>query len=362
MPIQKILIPTNHPESQYLSSQITMLEQHKKDKKTIIISLGDPAGIGMEVTLKALGSSKLSPNLHPILVGCRASLLRLYSQLKSNGITPLVNPKKLEIEDLPIKEELIPGKPSAATGEVSFQWLTRATELVINKKAMALVTAPIAKHAWHAAGHNYPGQTERLAELTKSQTATMLFTAISPYSGWRFNTMLATTHIPLSQVSQQLSPELIHSKLEILLNFCQQFTVHPKIIVAGLNPHAGEEGCLGQEEIKWLIPLLKQWKINHPGISLEGPLAPDTCWVQAAKAWKDKPMSNTPHGFLALYHDQGLIPIKLLAFDEAVNTTVGLPFLRTSPDHGTAFDIAKSQCARPDSMIAALKTAWDLAQ
>ena len=131
-------------------------------------------------------------------------------------------------------------------------------------------------------------------------------------------------------------------------------------MVAGLNPHAGENGNLGTEEIQWISPLLKEWQINHPEVKLNGPMPPDTCWLFARRAWEEKPNEQSPDGILALYHDQGLIPMKLIAFDEAVNTTLGLPFLRTSPDHGTAFDIAGKGIARPESMIAAIKTAWDL--
>jgi 4-hydroxythreonine-4-phosphate dehydrogenase len=129
-------------------------------------------------------------------------------------------------------------------------------------------------------------------------------------------------------------------------------------VVAGLNPHAGEGGRLGREEQEWLIASLDAWRARHPDVRLEGPLPPDSCWLGAAAAWGGE--SRGPDGYLALYHDQGLIPVKLLAFDAAVNTSLGLPFLRTSPDHGTAFDIAGQGVARADSMAAAIATAWEL--
>ena len=188
----------------------------------------------------------------------------------------------------------------------------------------------------------------------------MLFTAVSPNNGWRMNTLLATTHIPLKEVTKQLSPELIISKLETLSDFCQRFKNNPTIRIAGLNPHAGENGQLGSEEIEWLIPLLEHWKSSHPDIKVEGPISPDTCWISTSHAWQEKTNTQCPDGILALYHDQGLIPTKLIAFEEAVNTTLGLPFIRTSPDHGTAFDIAGKGYARPNSMIAAINTAWEL--
>jgi 4-hydroxythreonine-4-phosphate dehydrogenase len=231
--------------------------------------------------------------------------------------------------------------------------------LLEHSQARALVTAPIAKHLWHAAGHRYPGQTERLAELAGSDHSSMLFTAVSPYSRWRLNTLLATTHIPLGAVARTLTPELVRHKLDVLLDFCRRFNPNPHLVVSGLNPHAGEAGQLGTEEMTWLTPLIEGWRVQHPEIRLDGPLPPDTCWLSAAQAW-NQPNQSGPDGFLALYHDQGLIPVKLMAFDAAVNTTLELPFLRTSPDHGTGFDIATQGIARPDSMIAAIQAAWEL--
>jgi len=336
------------------------INKYSEVNQPILISLGDPAGIGIEVTLKALGSLDLPSKIEPILVGCKKSLALIYSQLHAKGITPLANPSKFKIEDIPFRGNLDPGNPSSQTGEASFQWLTHATKLLIQEKGHALVTAPIAKYSWHEAGYYYPGQTERLAELVGSNSASMLFTAISPHNGWRLNTLLATTHIPFSEISKKLCPELINSKLDTLLKFCQRFKSNPRLSVAGLNPHAGEKGRLGKEEIEWLIPTLNDWQKKHPSIPLEGPISPDSCWVSAAKAWQGLPNKMTPDGILALYHDQGLIPVKSIAFDEAVNTTLGLPFIRTSPDHGTGFDIAGMGCARPTSMLAAIKTAWEL--
>ncbi len=337
-----------------------MSSQENKEKKNIMISLGDPTGIGIEVTLKALGSSKIPKNIKPVLVGCKKNLELTYWNLRKKGIAPLANPSEFQIEDLPLEGKLNYGQPNAQSGEASFHWLTHAANFVIKGEARGLVTAPIAKYAWHLAGYNYAGQTERLAEMSGCKNPSMLFTAISPNNGWRFNTLLATTHIPLREVPKKLSSELIISKLETLLQFCQKFKSNPTLAIAGLNPHAGENGQLGSEEIEWLIPLLKNWKNKHPKIRLEGPISPDTCWISAIQAWQGKIHKQCPDGILALYHDQGLIPMKLIAFEEAVNTTLGLPFIRTSPDHGTAFDIAGKGFARANSMIAAINTAWEL--
>ena len=191
----------------------------------------------------------------------------------------------------------------------------------------------------------------------------MLFTAISPMNGWRFNTLLATTHVPLNRISDILTKELIRYKLDTLLNFCRKFKEKPLLQIAGLNPHAGEEGKIGLEEKNIIKPILNEWKLDNPNIKILGPIPPDTCWISSANAWKGHSSeNNAPDGILALYHDQCLIPVKLIAFDEAVNTTLGLPFVRTSPDHGTALDIAGQFKARENSMIAALNNAWLLSQ
>ncbi|WP_115018996.1 4-hydroxythreonine-4-phosphate dehydrogenase PdxA [Synechococcus sp. UW140] len=328
----------------------------------LVIALGDPAGIGMEVTLKALAESACPSEMSPLLVGCRRSLEITYEQLSRRGAIPLANPDRLEIDDMPLAEPVKPGEPSPAGGAASFQWLTRAASHALEGRARALVTAPIAKHIWHAAGHSYPGQTERLAELGGWAEASMLFTAVSPHTGWRLNTLLATTHIPLAEVPRALTPERVHNKLNTLADFCRRFQQRPKLHVAGLNPHAGENGQLGQEETSWLKHVMQQWASANPDVMLIGPLPPDTCWLSAAQAWGRGADDTSPDGYLALYHDQGLIPVKLLAFDQAVNTSLGLPFLRTSPDHGTGFDIAGMGVARPASMLAAIQAAWELSQ
>lgn len=325
----------------------------------LVIALGDPAGIGMEVVLKALASSEIATTLQPLLVGCRSSLIQTFERLQKQSDVALVDPRHLHIDDQPLTHPVEPGVPTVAAANAGFDWLSRAVELLKSRRSRALVTAPIAKHLWHAAGHLYPGQTERLAELAGTNQSSMLFTAVSPISGWRLNTLLATTHLPLAKVASTLTPALITHKLNVLTHFCRRFQSKPHLIVAGLNPHAGESGQLGQEEAHWLIPTLNQWRKQHPDVRLEGPVPPDTCWMSAARSWQTSDQSG-PDGYLAMYHDQGLIPVKLLAFDAAVNTTLELPFLRTSPDHGTAFDIAALGIASPSSMIAAIQAALAL--
>tara|TARA_Y100001968_G_scaffold135186_1_gene123345 strand:+ start:1693 stop:2709 length:1017 start_codon:yes stop_codon:yes gene_type:complete len=338
------------------------MRNSKNNKNTLVISLGDPAGIGTEITLKALGSQFLNKNIQPLLVGCKNNIYETYSKLIDHGINNIPSPQYLDIIDIPLEEKIVPGIVDKNTGSASFKWLVKATNILLEGKARALITAPISKIAWHKAGHKFAGQTELLGKLTNKKTS-MLFTAISPNNGWRFNTLLATTHIPIENIKISLTKELIQYKLDSLLNFCLKFKDKPLIQIAGLNPHAGEEGKIGIEEKNLIIPILNEWKLENPEIQLTGPIPPDTCWISSAEAWNSlSAETNAPDGILALYHDQGLIPVKLIAFDEAVNTTLGLPFVRTSPDHGTALDIAGQFKARETSMIAAINNAWMLSQ
>ena len=338
------------------------LKTSKVDKNKLIISLGDPAGIGTEITLKALGSKLLNKNIKVLLVGCKNNIQKTYLQLLKHGINNIPDPKNLDIVDIPLEKDIIPGIVNKHSGSASYQWLLHAANLLLKGQANALVTAPISKIAWHKAGHKFAGQTELLGKLTKRKTS-MLFTAISPNNGWRFNTLLATTHIPLVKINDNLTKELIRYKLDALLNFCRQFKEKPFLRIAGLNPHSGEEGQIGIEEQNLIIPVLNEWKKDNPNIQIDGPIPPDSCWISSSNAWQSQSTKNyAPDGILAFYHDQGLIPVKLIAFDEAINTTLGLPFIRTSPDHGTALDIAGKFKARETSMVAAINNAWLLSR
>ena len=191
----------------------------------------------------------------------------------------------------------------------------------------------------------------------------MLFVARSPHTNWTLRTLLATTHIPLCQVPETLTPELMTQKLDLLVECLEtDFGItNGKIAIAGLNPHSGEKGQLGREEADWLIDWLEEEQKKRTNLTLIGPIPPDTMWVKPGQAWYGNyKMFDAADGYLALYHDQGLIPVKLMAFDRAVNTTIGLPFIRTSPDHGTAFDIAGKGIADATSMKAAIELASEL--
>lgn len=333
----------------------------KQSSQTIFITLGDPAGIGSEVILKALASPEIrdESGVSWTIVGSGEILERTYDRLRQR-INPalLANPSHLAILDCPADSPIEWGKPSAITGDLSFRYLEQGIDRVLAGDGKAIVTAPIAKSAWTAAGHFYPGQTELLAEKAGVDRVGMLFVARSPHTHWTLRTLLATTHIPLSEVPTALNPDLLDRKLSLLMDtLTQQCGIdRPRIAIAGLNPHSGEQGQLGTEERDWLLPWLQQAKETYPQAILEGLVPPDTLWVKPGQAWWYD-ASQGQDAYLALYHDQGLIPVKLLAFDRAVNTTIGLPFIRTSPDHGTAFDIAGKGIAQAHSTIAAMQLA-----
>jgi 4-hydroxythreonine-4-phosphate dehydrogenase len=332
----------------------------------LAITLGDPAGIGPEVVLKALGTRDWAAIADITLFGTRSQLNQTaiaLVQSSYSGPLPALDPLDFVEISPPLPLENVEfGQPSAATGAASFAYLQAAIEGAVAGKYDAIVTGPIAKSAWKAAGHHYPGQTELLAEGAGCDRFGMAFVAQSPHTGWWLRALLATTHIPLGQVPEALSPELLTQKLDLLIHSLKQDfgLAQPRIAVAGLNPHSGEGGQLGNEEVDWLIPWLKQQRQRHPQMQLDGPIPPDTMWVRPGQAWfgtGQGAVEMAHDAYLALYHDQGLIPVKLMAFDRAVNTTVGLPFVRTSPDHGTAFDIAGQGIADASSMVAAMDVA-----
>jgi len=323
----------------------------------VVLSVGDESGIGPEIILKALNSNQIPRNIDFILVGSKKNLQNTYNHLKSLGLENLANPKDLKIHDLAIASS--DNDPKSSYGDSSFFYLTKAIEIVKQYRNSALVTGPICKKSWSLAGHYFSGQTEVLAKSCGVKNVGMLFTAKSPITGWRFNTLLATTHISLSEVPKKLTTELIHSKLDLFKDFCNTYTDKPSLKVAGINPHAGEEGVLGNEEKDWLNSALIAWNKKNRDIQLFGPLSPDSCWNSSAKAWLNK-NAERHDGILAMYHDQGLIPMKVIALNYSVNTTIGLPFIRTSPDHGTGFDIAGRGIAQCQSMIEAIKAAIEM--
>ena len=330
----------------------------------LALTIGDPAGIGSEIVLKALADPEITSQCRITVIGNYTLLKSNYEHLRGLGVNDLANPAQLDILDLPLETNQIqPGKGNAASGAASFAYLDEAITLTLKGECQGIVTAPIAKSCWQKAGYNYPGQTEVLAQRAGVDKFGMLFVARSPYTSWTMRTLLATTHIPLKAVPEALNPQLMSWKLKLLVDCLKHdFGLDaPKIAIAGLNPHSGEEGKLGTEEQDWLLPWLEQERQNYPQVKLTGLVPPDTLWVKPGQAWfKEESTDKVADGYLALYHDQGLIPVKLLAFDQAINTTIGLPFIRTSPDHGTAFDIAGQGIASALSLKAAIGLAVDL--
>ena len=218
--------------------------------------------------------------------------------------------------------------------------------MALNKQVQAIVTAPINKEAIHLSGSHFPGHTEMLAHLSKTKNFAMMMV------GGPFKIVLQSIHLSLAEAVEKVKPAAVWEKLEITQRSLQQwFKIrNPRIAVAGLNPHAGENGAFGKEEIKVLRPVIQ--RARKKGWTVSGPHPPDTLFYWAAQGRYD--------AILCMYHDQGLIPLKLTAFDSGVNMTLGLPFVRTSPDHGTAFDIAGKGKAKPDSMLAAIQLAEKL--
>lgn len=305
----------------------------------LICSLGDPNGIGPEVLLKALQQFAGEREAGRItLVGPETYLRDLSAFL---GL-PFPPPGVL-IHDLGTYPFPPPwGAVTAAAGDVAANSLIEAVRLARSAPAAALVTPPVSKEALHLAGHRYPGQTEFLGSFFPGSRPKMAFFS-DP-----LKVILVTTHLPLRTVPEVLTAEAVFEATrdlrEALLHLLGR---EPVIGVSGLNPHASENGLFGSEEATVLTPAVEQ--ARRAGWRVEGPLPADTAFLRAHRGRFD--------GLVALYHDQALIPVKLLAFERAVNVTLGLPLLRTSPDHGTAFDIAGRGLAEPSSMLEALRWA-----
>lgn len=298
----------------------------------IAITTGDPNGIGAEITIKALRQLDLSED--KVVLISNKKILDFYGTLDKN----------YEIIEIPYNENIEPGKVTKFAGEFSFQSLKKVCEL----KPKAIVTAPVAKKALHLAGHHFNGQTEILQKYLShdNQLAEMLFVAEN------FRVLLLTRHCALKDIN--ITKDIVITKIQNLVKtFEKHFGIHnPKFALCGFNPHSGEDGILGTEEIDILIPAVQE--LQKLGINITMPLPADTLFVKAAKHYY-KNEKDEFDCYIANYHDQGLIPIKTVAGDKTVNTTIGLDIIRTSPGHGTAFDIAGKNIASPEGMIAAIK-------
>jgi 4-hydroxythreonine-4-phosphate dehydrogenase len=271
-------------------------------RKCIGITLGDPKGIGPEVVLKALRSGQLDRQFDYEVIG---------------------NPRTKRRAD-------------------AADWVVEGAKRCLAGELAALATAPITKELLHRAGYPFVGQTELLAHLSRTKRFAMML------AGGPLRVALVTTHAPLREVAKLITARKIIEVIELSHEICRRFGIkRPRIAVAGLNPHAGEGGLLGSEEQRIITPAVRL--AARRGIVVSGPHSADTLFYRAARGQFD--------AVVAMYHDQGLAPLKLIAFDNGVNLTLGLPFVRTSPDHGTAPDIAGKGIARPDGMIAAINMA-----
>lgn len=307
-------------------------------KKKIAITTGDINGIGAEITIKALSHLNL-PAENVVLISNK-KVLDYYGKLD----------KDFELVEIPFKGEIMPGKLTAQSGEFCFQSLKKACELAKVGVIDAIVTAPVSKEALHLAGHNFNGQTEVLQEFLAhdGQKAQMLFIADG------FRVLLLTRHVALKEIN--LTKENVaDTVLDLNKFFKEKLNINaPKFALCALNPHAGEGGILGLEEIEILIPAVEE--LRKQNINITNPLPADTLFIDAAKAYLEK--AQPPYDcYIACYHDQGLIPIKTVAGEKAVNMTIGLDVIRTSPCHGTAFDIAGKNIASKASIIEAIKQA-----
>lgn len=318
-----------------------------KNKK-LIITLGDPHGIGPEIVIKSLNTLKLSKE--QIILVANKDILHFYRDKKQLGL-------KIDYEVINIDYDMLNfqvGLESKYSGAFSFLCLKKACELAQNIANSVIVTAPVSKNALNMAGFEYSGQTEileRFLQVNEKEKAEMLFAAED------LNVFLLTRHIPLVNVSKFLTVDLIVEKIMTLNTiFKNIFNISsPKFALCGINPHAGENGLLGDEENKLLTPALK--KLKEYNIVIDGPFVADALFAKVARDFY-KGQTQTYDCYITPYHDQGLIPVKMLAPDKAVNVTIGLPVLRTSPAHGTAFDIAGQNIAKIDSMCAAINFAF----
>ena len=326
-------------------------------KNWIGISIGDVTGVGPEVALKAVASEAPADETKYLLLGdenvlgrWNASLglnlsLAKFSSYSAAGKFFVANPLAE-----PLPEHIPAGAPQAANAAVAA--LRDGGQRCLRGELDALVTAPVNKQSIIRAGHQFIGQTEFLSDLVGTRRTAMMLLGTNERGRW-LRVALATVHISLKSVPEQLTAEKIALAIELAAQSCRDLGLsRAKIAVCGLNPHAGEGGEFGDEEIKTIAPTVQA--MQKRGFDVVGPLSGDTVFHYALKGDFD--------AVVAMYHDQGLAPLKAVAFDSGINWTLGLPFIRTSPDHGTAYDIAGKGIANPGSMIAAIRLAKQLAR
>jgi 4-hydroxythreonine-4-phosphate dehydrogenase len=322
-------------------------------KPLIGVTMGDPAGIGPEICAKAVTAPGIQGVINCVVIGDRKVMKEAlkHARLGNVSINPIKNPQDgkftrgvidvLDLNNVTISSLKL-GQVAKASGKASVEYVEKAIRLALDGRIDGLATGPISKEAINKAGYKFQGHTELLAARTKCDNCAMMFVSDTLW------VMLVTTHIPLKEVSGQLTKgrilKVIKLAHETLLRIKGS---KPKIGVAGLNPHAGESGLFGDEEEKTIKPAIAE--ARKLGINVKGPVSPDTIFHFAQLGLYDI--------VVAMYHDQGLIPVKLLSFNHSVNVTIGLPIIRTSVDHGTGFDIVGQGLGNAQSLIEAIKVA-----
>ena len=326
----------------------------------LALTMGDPAGIGPEITLSIWQETQRHRNTDFVLLACPALMADRAHRMGIEATIVEVDPADrrppqpgmLAVAPLdnPVKGQ--PGRPERKDAPAIVESIERAVEWTLAGDTAAVVTNPIAKSQLYDAGFEFPGHTEFLGALATRHLGTPV-RSVMMLAGPKLRTVPVTVHIPLKQVSERLTIEAIVETAEIVAaELADRFAIaRPRLAIAGLNPHAGESGALGAEDAEIVAPAIAVLKAK--GIDAMGPVPADTMFHDRARQAYD--------AALCMYHDQALIPAKALDFDETVNVTLGLPFIRTSPDHGTAFDIAGKGLARADSLGAAIRMARQLA-
>lgn len=315
--------------------------------KKVGISLGDPTGISGEILVK--GHSQFPKDVAYIIYG-NQKVIEISKKLTKIDFSYSVIKSLEEVKNPGFFLSVVDdfdfdiGMPSILSGKASINYLERAVSDIVAGKLSAITTLPISKRWIMQAGFPYAGHTDYLAQVSKAKEYMMVLMCDELIVG------LITTHIPLRDVPNKLSLEKIVSKTKLFNEFLQKYTKKdsPMIAILGLNPHASDNGNIGDEEIKVIIPAVEE--LRNMGLNITDPLPPDTAFINYKKY----------DGYVAMYHDQGLIPLKMLCFRKAVNITLGLKFVRTSPDHGTGYDIAGKNIADPSSLIEAVRLAVKL--
>jgi 4-hydroxythreonine-4-phosphate dehydrogenase len=310
-------------------------------QQPLALTVGDPAGIGPEVVLRALAS----PDRPPVAVRVYGPVAALRERAARFGLPHLA--PDVEAVDVPLASEVVLGVVSAAAGRAAAESVLRAARDARRRKVRALVTAPLNKESLAAAGYAWPGHTEMLAEAAGVSNVAMMFV------GGGLRVALLTIHLPLRAVADALTSAEVVRVVRLVHRELPRFrAAGRRVALCGVNPHAGEGGRFGDEEQRLFAPAVRQ--LREEGLDVQGPFPADSLFARAARGEFD--------AVVAAYHDQGLIPVKLLAFGRAVNVTLGLPFVRTSVDHGTGFDIVEKGIADPGSLVEAMRVAVDLAK